>query len=390
MLQKFILLTQSLFAFLLILPGVILPHQRSTAIYLQAVSTRTMSTRAMSTAASRPRDGYGIYESCDPHFAIVCYDRLNYIAVGGFSEIMDYSAFSSDTTIYDVVAYATYANLIGMKIIWPVDDFIYSDNNATNVLSQYPTLAQSINSSGLCSHPVNTNYWLVACTTIITTNHPGTWGYYIGDELPASAEPKARHVVDAILDWNKNAPRLFMAGDTDGHPNGSVLNAYARYYRDGSYGVADANVIAQDYYPIGTVQQSNAAAHTGQVAVSLSSFAKKYKISYGLALQAHSLSEYKTTYPWCKSPAVCPYPTAAQEQSMLSAVLAEGQPRIVMWYSYFDLLNSNNYMQHWTDLTGVVGGVPALPTGITPIQGPCLLAVSAAHCVSGQDAHTQL
>jgi hypothetical protein len=384
MLQKFILLTQSLFAFLLILPGVMFPHQRNTA-YMHAVSTR-----AMSTAASRPRDGYGIYESCDPHFTDLCYNRLNYIAAGGFSEIMDYSAFSSDTTIYDVIAYATYANLIGMKVIWPVDDFIYSGTYGTDALSQYPTLVQSINSSGLCSHPVNTNYWLVACITIITTSHPGTWGYYIGDELPASDEPKVRHVVDAILDWNRNAPRLFMASDTDGKLNASMLNAYGRYYRDGSYGVADANVIAQDYYPIGTGQENDAGALTGQMAASLHSFAQKNEISYGLALQAHSLSEYHTMYPSCTSPAVCPYPTAAQEQSMLSAVLVEGQPRIVMWYSYFDLLNSNNYLQHWTDLTSVVGGLPTLPTGIAPSQGPCILAVSAAHCISRQDRHKQL
>jgi hypothetical protein len=382
--QKFILLTQSLFAFLLILPGAISPYHRNTA-YMHTVSTRAMSTRA-----SRPRDGYGIYESCDPHFTILCYGRLNYIAAGGFSEIMDYSAFSSDTTIYDVMGYATYANLIGMKVIWPVDDFIYSGNNATDVLSWYPTLVQSINSSGLCSHPVNTNYWLVACITIITTNHPGTWGYYIGDELPARDEPKVRHIVDAILDWNRNALRLFMAADTGGHVNSSVLNAYGRYYRDGSYGVADANVIAQDYYPIGTGQENDAGARTGQVAASLNSFAQKNKISYGLALQAHSLSEYQTTYPSCTSPAACHYPTAAQEQSMLSAVLAKGQPRVVMWYSYFDLLNSNNYIQHWTDLTGVVGGVPALATSTMPNQGPCLLAVSAAHCMSRQDTHERL
>src|SRR5215472_17230964 len=107
--QKFILLTQSLFTFLVILPGIVLPHQRNTA-YLHAVRIVTTST-----AASRPRDGYGIYESCDPHFAIPCYHRLNYIAAGGFSEIIDYSAFSPDTTIYDIMAYATYANLVGMK-----------------------------------------------------------------------------------------------------------------------------------------------------------------------------------------------------------------------------------------------------------------------------------
>jgi hypothetical protein len=277
-----------------------------------------------------------------------------------------------------------------MKVIWPVDDFIYSGTYATDILSWYPALVQSINSSGLCSHPVNTNYWLIACITIITTNHPGTWGYYIGDELPASDEPKVRHVVDAILDWNKNAPRLFMAADTDGHVNESVLKAYGRYYRDGSYGVADASVIAQDYYPIGTGQQNDAGTHTEQVARSLNSFAKKNDISYGLALQAHSLSEYQTTYSWCTSPAACPYPTAAQEQSMLSAVLAQGQPRIVMWYSYFDLLNSNNYVKHWRDLTGVIGGVPTLPAGTTPNQGHCLLAVSAAHCMSGQDSQKRL
>ena len=294
--------------------------------------------------------------------------------------MMNYSAFSSDTTIGDIIAYTAYANQLGLKIIWPIDDFMYSNANATDVLRRYPRLVQSINSSGLCYHSIATNYWLVACITIITSDHPGTWGYYIGDELPASDEPKVRHIVDAILDWNESAWRMFMAQDPGGHLNSSQVNAYGRYYSDGSHAAADANVIAQDYYPIGTDQQTSAAATTGQIAASIHSFAKRQDTSYGIALQSQSLSEYKSNYPWCTSVAACPYPTASQEESMLGAVLAQGTPQIVMWYSYFDLLNSHNYTKHWTDLTTVVGGVPAPSTGIMPAQAHCLLGVSAVRC----------
>ena len=342
-----ILLVQSVFTLLLVLPVIALPHRISSGHLRTTVS-----------ALSRPTDGFGTYESCDPHLASICDARLNAIAAGGFSEVMNYAAFSSDTTISDVIAYAAFAHLIGLKVIWPLGDFVYSKNDAADVLSQYPTLVDSINSSGLCSYSVRTNYWLVACVTIVTSGQSGTWGYYIGDELPASEEPSVRHVVDAILDWNRTAPRMFMAAGIGPRMDASEVDAYGRFYDDGVYATADANVIAQDYYPIGTPEQKSAAAITGQIAGSLQSFANKYHTSYGMALQAHSLAEYKALYPWCKTVEVCPYPTAPQELSMLTAVLAQGQPRIVMWYSYFDLLDSGNYTQLWNDLTQVVGAVP--------------------------------
>jgi len=311
------------------------------------------------------------------------------MAAGGFSEVMNYSSFSSDTTIDDLIAYATYASQLGLKIIWPVYDFMYSNPNAADALRRYPRLVESMNSSELCYHSITTNYWLVACFTIITTDHAGTWGYYIGDELPASDEPKVRHVVDAILDWNATAWRMFMAQDLGGYLNSSQVSAYGRYYKDASHAAADANVIAQDYYPIGTSQQTSAAATSGQIAASLRSFAKSQDTSYGIALQSQSLAEYKSTYTWCTSVAACPYPTASQEHSMLGAVLAQGDSQIVMWYSYFDLLNSHNYTKLWTELTAVVGGVPAPSSGITPTQAGCQLEFSATICLAGQDALKQ-
>lgn len=369
--KQSILLTHGLVVFLLILSGVILPHQHNTE------HTHTLSVTA---AAARPADGYGIYESCDPHRVTNCDGRLNNIAAAGFSEVMNYSAFEYDTTINDVIAYASYAHQVGMKIIWPVDDFLYWNNSATDALSQYPTLVQSINSSGLCSHSVNTNYWLIACITIITTDHEGTWGYYIGDELPVSKEPQVRHVVDAILDWNRHAQRMFMAEDLEGQLNTSQIDAYGSSYPDGTYAVADATVIAQDYYPVGTSQQNSAASTTRQIAASLNSFAKSHDISYGMALQAHSLSAYQSAYPWCTSVAVCPYPTAAQEQSMLSAALDRGDPQIVMWYSYFDLLNSPDYATYWENLIAVVGGLPPLSSSATPTAHHCSFESSAVRC----------
>jgi len=71
---------------------------------------------------------------------------------------------------------------------------------------------------------------------------------------------------------------------------------------------------------------------------------------------------------------------------MLGAVLAHGHPQIVMWYSYFDLLNSHNYTKHWTDLTKVVGGVPAPSTSNMPTLAHCSLEFYAVRWLAGQAA----
>jgi len=41
-------------------------------------------------------------------------------------------------------------------------------------------------------------------------------------------------------------------------------------------------------------------------------------------------------------------------QSMLSQTLAHSHPRIILWYSYYDTMDSDNPTQHWNDLKAII------------------------------------
>src|SRR5262249_24609270 len=92
---------------------------------------------------------------------------------------------------------------------------------------------------------------------------------------------------------------------------------------------------------------------TDHVAKGVAGLASQEGAGYGIVLQSHSLAQYPDLYP-CPTAQACPYPTQQQMLAMRDAVLAHPTPRVVLWYSYFDLLRSDNPTQHWADLLAAV------------------------------------
>lgn len=314
--------------------------ERAANVLAAPVTSRTTS----------PADGSGLYQSCDPRL-VYCLKNLETFAAAGFSVVINYSQFARDATIADEEAYAAHATEWDMKVIWPVNDFIYTNNADTTLQAAYPTLAASMAASGQCPSFSGDNYGFASCFIRIVAALPGTWGYYIGDETPASSETDLRHLVDAIVDTDPTHPRLYVATEIGDETNTAALETFSRSYCDGSGAChPDATVILQDFYPVGTPMAPNAKALTGQIAAGVRSLAEANNAGYGMVLQAHSLSEYPDQYPSCGGVAVCPYPTKLQMRDMRDAALAQGRPRLILWYSYFDLLRSGSYLRHWSDL----------------------------------------
>ncbi|HEX9068299.1 MAG TPA: hypothetical protein VF807_05985, partial [Ktedonobacterales bacterium] len=165
-----------------------------------------------------PTDGTGTYESCDPH-VIECVLHLDTLAQAGFKVVINYSQFTWDATITDQQAYAAHAAELGMKVIWPVNQFIYSSNDDTTLSSAFPIMTSSLKASGACQLDPATNYGFVLCFAAVVKSLPGTWGYYIGDELPSSQEQMVRMVVDTVVNVDPTHPRLYVAGDSGGRVN---------------------------------------------------------------------------------------------------------------------------------------------------------------------------
>jgi len=299
------------------------------------------------------RDGQGVYTSCDPT-SPACVGGLSTLADAGISLVINYGQFASDATIGAEVNYAQAASALGMQVIWSFKNFDYADNSGTDLPSAYPTMTHSLVASGACYNAPTTDYGFVNCLAHILAPLPGTWGYYIGDELPASAEPSLRRMDDAIWDADRTHQRLYVANGGSGALNADALQAFGRTYSDGYETHPDATVIAQDIYPIGTNLAASAAAVTGQITGGLESLARAEGISFGVVLQAYSLAEYPNAYWWCGSLATCPYPTVEQMVAMRNSAIAGHTPRLILWYSYFDLLDSDNYALRWSNLAAAI------------------------------------
>jgi hypothetical protein len=321
-------------------------------IPLRAAQLAQFRAFAQGGQAPLPTDGQGIYDSCSPAVA-GCVAHLDILAHAGFQLVINYSQFAADATIADEVAYATHAQQVGMRVIWPVSAFIYGSNADTSVPAAFPTLHRSLVESKACPGYDGTNYGFVACFATTVRGMSGTWGYYIGDELPVYREPDLRHLVDTIVDVDPAHPRLFVAGSASAVVNRASLTIFGRSYCDNYACHPDATVIAQDFYPIGDEPPDAAAALTGHVAEGVAALAAQQGASYGFVLQGHSLTQYPDLYA-CPTVNACPYPTQGQMLAMRNAVLSHPTPRLILWYSYFDVMRSDNPALRWTNLTAAV------------------------------------
>lgn len=311
---------------------------------LQACSTSEQPNQATKSSvnSSAPLDGYGLYESCTPERGSFCLDRLKQMATGGFKLVLNYDQLAGDAE--EQLAYAQQANVLGMKIIWAINDPAVWDG--TNLIKYYTSLAAT------CDCSDNTSF--IRYVVSLVKNLPATWGYYVGDEVLPSHHAELKAFSDLVKQVDPEHPRLFISCsqcDHDNKQNPSYVTSLTPM-------TDTADVVGADWYPVGSGGDS--VSTTSTVAADVQSVANQYNKQSAMVLQSFNWSQYPSSYHACEPYPLClPYPTVAQMRQMRDITLQESHPRLILWYSYFDILKEDNPSLRWRNLVEAVGAASA-------------------------------
>lgn len=273
----------------------------------------------------------GIYDSCAPEKGSICYERLKQMAQAGFTLVLNYDQLSGNAQ--QQLAYASQAHQLNMKIIWAMNSHTFWDG--TDLRQHYQALAATCN----CS----TNQGFLHYFVDLVKDLPATWGYYIGDEVPYKDHDKTKGLAEKIKQLDPSHPQLLIAGASTIE---SVVTNLMPF-------TDTADVLGADYYPIGSAYMPLQA--TADIASTVQSITDQVHKPSALVLQAFSWSQYPDEAWRCSPfPSCAHFPTKDEMCQMLTLALSNARPQILLWYSYQDILRSNDPSGHLQTLSEVI------------------------------------
>ncbi len=291
-------------------------------------SAHPASTSKPAASSTTPFDGYGLYENCSlsSKNLAACLSHLDTMSAAGFKLVLNYEELYGNASAQK--AYLQHAQSVGMKVIIPFKDPAFY--NGKNLRSEFSTLAQDCNctdNSGFIQYMVD-----------LVKPYPSLWGYYIGDEVDSDRHDELkRSLTDLVHQLDPTHPRLFI---DSAKPEVAVWHGNSPFFDT-------TDVIGTDFYPLrGESSGYPSIDEAGTVAAGTQAYANAHGESSAIVLQSFSYSNYGTPD--------APYPTANQMQLMLSQALANSHPRIILWYSYYDTMSSDNATQNWGNLKSVI------------------------------------
>lgn len=275
----------------------------------------------------------GIYEGCAPAAGAACVERLARIWSAGFRYVLNYSAWYGSPA--QVQAYADAAAALGLQLIWPLNHPAWRGLGGLG--ATYSTFAGAGGAPagalgaaaaspvpGHAGAPTPTDAELLARAVSFVAGHPATWGFYIGDELPAAEAGRVLALSATVRALAPEERQLYVS-----RPGSGRLEPFARI----------ADFAGADTYPIGSADPP--VARTARSARAAASIAGART---AMVLQAFSWSQYA---PGAR-PAL--YPTAADLRAMRDAAIRHAHPSLILWYSYQDILRSDEPRRRWRDL----------------------------------------
>lgn len=317
------------------------------------------ATPFVSTAVASGLPPQGLYEECEPVNQAQCGSELSQMGGAGFQLALNYSAWYGDAAA--VQAYASEAQAAGIKIIWPIDYAAWRDpGTATSLLSTYKMLAPDCgcsNNSSFVQYAIN-----------LVRNLPATWGYYVGDELDPSQASADAALASQVRSLDPNHQLLYV-GMGSATTTGSNLQPFESI----------ANVVGADIYPIGG---GGTAQSVAPVASAVQQLSQQNRTASAMVLQAFDWSEYPAT------PSSAPtWPTESEMQQMRDEALAIN-PSMILWYSIYDVLRSDNPAGHWQDLvTAAFAPEPASPAAGSGTQSSSSPGGAIATVASAKHRH---
>jgi hypothetical protein len=278
----------------------------------------------------------GVYEQCAPNSTTVdCGQRLRMIADAGFDYVLNYTAWYGNAE--QVRRYADQAQEAGVKLIWPLNDHAWRDG--TNLRSHYRYLGPDC--------PCSTNAEFKRWALGLVKDHPSTWGFYVGDELKPTAQNVAQTtaLANEVKSIAPGMPTLYVTIPNDD----GVLTSQLEPFEN------TADYVGADYYPVG--KASNMDSVSGY-AEDTRRLAAEYGKRPAFVLQAFAWSQYglSDTYR---------FPTRAEMQTMRDMAISAGDPQMMLWYAFNDVMDSDDPAGNWEDVKAAAFAPYVRVTGLS-------------------------
>jgi hypothetical protein len=294
----------------------------------------------------------GLYESCLPSEES-CLDRLEKMGKNGFRIVLnDGLRYASNAE--ELTNYADAAQNLGMQVIMPIKYNSKWDGDPAFLIKEFPQLAHE---SGCADNKCFLKYYVN-----VLKDHPALWGYYIADEVHKEYYPGLKEYSEYVKNLDPDHPRLIVEEGTNDPME--VFHTFPSFMKD------TADVLGVDYYPYGYRETySNLTRFTGEAVRKLRYWSDKLGMKPAVVLQAYSQTQYYSTTPLCMPwPFCATFPTKEQMKAQRDQSLLNTNPEIILWFSYPDILKSDQPEQHWKDL--VDAAFSPLPTAMVPTRTP--------------------
>jgi hypothetical protein len=276
----------------------------------------------------------GVYEECAPATQD-CGARLQTIADAGFQYVLNYTAWFGSAE--QVRHYADEARAAGIKLIWPLNDHAWRDG--TDLRTYYRYLGPDCP----CSNNAQFKQWALG----LVKDNPSTWGFYVGDELTPSSQnvSQAKALGNEVKSIAPDKPTLYVTIPND---NGVLTSQLEPFEQAADY-------VGADYYPVG---KGNNIDATSGYADDTRRMAAQYGRQPVFVLQAFSWSEYDPA-------AVDRFPTRTEMQTMRDQAISSGDPQMMLWYAFNDVMDSSDPAGNWEDVKAAAFAPYVRVTGVS-------------------------
>jgi hypothetical protein len=276
----------------------------------------------------------GVYEQCAPATQD-CGARLQTIADAGFQYVLNYTAwYGSAQQVRD---YADEAQAVGLKLIWPLNDHAWRDG--TDLRSYYRYLGPDCP----CSSNAQFKQWALG----LVKDHPATWGFYVGDELSPTSQNVSQTTAleQEVKSIAAGKPTMYVTIPNDNGVLTTQLQPFA--------GVAD--YVGADYYPVGKADSMDGVSNYSSETRQMTAGAGSNPI---FVLQAFSWDSY--------DPSMADrFPTRSEMQQMRDMAIGSGDPQMLLWYAFNDVMRSSNPTEDWENVKAAAFAPYLRVTGVS-------------------------
>lgn len=304
---------------------------------------------AVGTPSAAAAPAQGIYDQCAPGaVADHCASRLQTMAAGGFTVVVNYGALDGDPAA--ILAFADAAAAAGVRVVWPLIAAAWRDEDDPR--ARFPALARACGCDRRDA--------LVAYVTHLVGGHPATWGWYVGDELGAEQHASALALRGLVRDRDPAHPSLYVGYDST-RLAGTALAGFSDV----------ADVIGVATYPFG-----NAPAPLAEVSQMTQTLRDRVTAPRRRAavLQAFDWNDHRAENPG----AAGGFPTREQLMEQLRIVRGVEDLELVLWYAYPDIMRGPDGAARWADLTAAVRSSPRPASTVRRARKPRAAARRAA------------